>query len=217
MWVKIMTNRYRGSLYPVLFGLVAALAFVVVANAVSQPALVDGTGLVNLEEAVEADNASMAGAANQATTSGNTTGVEFLSIQNARSGSLAQINETAYTLELNNIANKTIMFSDRPNRIVEAVGTSDFVSNWSAGPNSFAADAPNDALIVENTETGDLETAIIESFDPVYDTTAKTLTYTIMAENGTSVNLPGQLGQSVLVIDSGGAIMLLIAEGGQDK
>jgi hypothetical protein len=78
-------------------------------------------------------------------------------------------------------------------------------------------DAPNDALIVENTETGELETAIIESFDPVYDTTAKTLTYTIMAENGTSVNLPGQFGQSVLVIDSGGAIMLLIAEGGQDK
>jgi hypothetical protein len=30
------------------------------------------------------------------------------------------------------------MFLDRPNMIVEAVGTSDFVSNWTTGQNSFA-------------------------------------------------------------------------------
>jgi hypothetical protein len=39
------------------------------------------------------------------------------------------------------------------------------------------------------------------SFDPIYDTTANTLTYTIMAENGTSIDLLNEFGHSVLVID----------------
>ncbi|MGA7370596.1 MAG: hypothetical protein WBX01_15820, partial [Nitrososphaeraceae archaeon] len=52
--------------------------------------------------------------------------------------------------------------------------------------------------------TGQLDTAVIELFDPVYDTTSNTLTYTIMAENGTSINLPNEFGQSVTVIDSTG-------------
>ncbi|HZD36211.1 MAG TPA: hypothetical protein VE130_13500 [Nitrososphaeraceae archaeon] len=138
---------------------------------------------------------------NQTTTDRNMTGVEFLSIQNAKSGSLSQINETAYTLELNNVANRTILFSDRPERIVTTVSTNDFVGNWSAGQNSFSSDEPNDALIVENNQTGQLETAIVESFSPVYDTDTNTLTYTITAENGTSINLPSEFGQSVLVMD----------------
>jgi hypothetical protein len=66
--------------------------------------------------------------ANQ-TTSANTTDVEFLTIQSAQSGSLAQINETAYTLELDNVSDSTILFSDRPDRIVTSVSTSDFVGN----------------------------------------------------------------------------------------
>jgi hypothetical protein len=70
--------------------------------------------------------------------------------------------------------------------------------------NSFASDVPNDALIVENTQTGDVETAVIESFNPVYDTATSTLTYTIMTENGTSIELPSEFGQSVMVIDSEG-------------
>ncbi|HZD36073.1 MAG TPA: hypothetical protein VE130_12785, partial [Nitrososphaeraceae archaeon] len=130
----------------------------------------------------------------------NTTDIQFLAIQSAQSGSLSQINDTAYTLELNDVANRTILFSDRPERIVETVSTADFVGNWSAGQNSFSADEPNDALIVEDTQTGDLETAVIESFNPVYDTNTNTLTYTIMAENGTSISLPEEFGQSVLVI-----------------
>jgi hypothetical protein len=144
----------------------------------------------------------VAGAANQNTPSGNTTAVEFLSIQNAKSGSLSQINETVYTLVLSNVANNTIQFSDRPNRIVESVSTTDFVGNWSTGTNSFAADEPNDALIVEDIESGELETAIIESFNPSYDTNTNTLTYTIMAENTTSVDLPREFGQSIIMIDS---------------
>ena len=47
-------------------------------------------------------------------------------------------------------ADSTILFSDRPNRIVTSVSTADFICNWTRGPDSFAADAPNTALIVED-------------------------------------------------------------------
>ncbi len=164
-----------------------------------------GPADLDVEEAAEAESATMRGATKGTTTSGNMTGVvEFLSIQNAKSGSLSQINATAYTLELNNVANKTIMFSDRPERIVETVSTSNFIGNWATGPNSFSEDEPNDASIVKDTQTGQLETAVIESSNPVYDTTSNTLTYTIMAENGTSIALPEEFGQSILVVDPGG-------------
>ncbi|HZD35421.1 MAG TPA: hypothetical protein VE130_09475, partial [Nitrososphaeraceae archaeon] len=66
------------------------------------------------------------------------------------------------------------------------------------------SDAPNDALIVENTQKGRLNTAIIELFNPMYDVTANTLTYTIMTENATSINLSSEFGHSVEVIDSTG-------------
>jgi len=154
---------------------------------------------VDVAEAAEAGNATMTGATNQTTT--NTTDVKFLSFQTAQSGSISQINETAYTLDLNNVSDKTILFSDRPNRIVETISTADFIGNWSTGPDSFAEDVPNDAFIVKDTQTGELETAVIESFDPVYDVNTKTLTYTIMTENGTSFGLPNDFGQTILVID----------------
>lgn len=128
--------------------------------------------------------------------------IEFLAIQIAKSGSISQINETVYTLELNNVSPKIILFSDRPERIVESVSTSDFVGNWFTGPNSFASDAPNDALIVENAETTQVETAIIESFAPMYDMNTNTLRYTIIPENATSIDLPREYGQSILVIDT---------------
>jgi hypothetical protein len=156
-----------------------------------------------LVASISADNVlASVGWGTMATANGNTTDVEFLSILNAKSGSLSQINETAYTLDLKNVSDKTIMFSDRPNRIVEPVRTSDFIGNWSTGVNSFATDAPNDALIVENTQTGQLETAIIESFAPVYDIATNSLTYTIMTDNATSIGLPGEFGRSLLVIDA---------------
>ncbi|MGA7369398.1 MAG: hypothetical protein WBX01_09725 [Nitrososphaeraceae archaeon] len=105
---------------------------------------------------------------------------------------------------MNNVSDNTILFSDRPERIVTSVSTADFVGNWTTGPNSFSSDAPNDALIVEETQTGNLETYVIESFSPVYDTNTNTLTYTIMADDATSMELPGEFGQAVLVIDPGG-------------
>jgi hypothetical protein len=156
---------------------------------------------VDIAEALEAGNTTTAGATNQTTTNGNTTDIQFLAIQNAQSGSISETNATSYTLQLDNISDSTILFSDRPNRIVTSISISDFVSNWTTGPDSFAADAPNDVLIIEDIQSGQLETAIIESFSPIYDIATKTLTYTIMTDNATSINLPVEFEQSVLVID----------------
>jgi len=44
--------------------------------------------------------------------------------------SISEINETAYSLELNDVSDKTILFSDRPDRIVKTTSTLDFIGNW---------------------------------------------------------------------------------------
>ena len=93
---------------------------------------------------------------------------KFFAIQHAQSGSISEINATAYTLELNFVSDKTILFSDRPDRIVKSVSTSDFIDNWSTGQNSFAFDAPN-AVIVVNPDKDKQYTAILELFSPEYD------------------------------------------------
>ena len=146
-----MTNHPKGSLNTVLFGIVIALASVAFVITIPQIVLASHDDTLTLPSSAEldleeAEAATMAGTTNQTTTNGNTT--EFLSIQRAQSGSLSEINATAYTLELKNISDSTLLFSDRPERIEETISTTDFVGNWTAGPNSFESDEPNDALMV---------------------------------------------------------------------
>jgi hypothetical protein len=139
----------------------------------------------------------------------NMTGVKFLFIQSAQSGLVLEVNATTSTLELNDVSDKTIFFSDRPDRIVGSANTADFISNWSSGPNNFAADPPNAVLIVDDEIEGEQsqDYAVIELFNPQYDPEANTLRYDItdIAENATtttSINLPArEFGQSTLVID----------------
>ena len=105
------------------------------------------------------------------------------------------------------------MFSDRPDRIVSSVNTTNFIGNWSQGEDSFAADPPNAALVLDDEEQRQ-EVAVIELYNPEYDLEANTLKYDISVENATSasatttttttsINLPSEFGQSTLVIDSG--------------
>jgi hypothetical protein len=135
---------------------------------------------------------------------GNVTGVRFLFIQGAQSGSISEVNATTSTLELSDVTDKTILFSDRPDRIVGSANTTDFIGNWSIGTNNFAVDPPNAVLILDDEVEQRQDLAIIELFNPVYDSEANTLKYDIAAENATtttSINLPGEFGQSTLVID----------------
>ena len=135
----------------------------------------------------------------------NMTDVEeskFFAIQHAQSSSISEINTTNYSLELNDVSDKTILFSDRPDRIVTSVSTLDFIGNWSVGPDSFTVDAPNAVLVVDEQE-GKQDIVIIELFDPIYDSDKKTLKYDVTPDNDTSIDLPSEFGQSTLVVDSG--------------
>ena len=172
--------------------------------------VIEEQGVVVVAQAEEnATTATNLGATNGTTASparNNMTGVKFLSIQTAESGTLSQItqiNATAYTLELRNVSDKTIFFSDRPDRIVTSVSTSDFVGNWTmGGAVSFSAYSPNAVLVLDD-EKGRQEQniAIIELFNPEYDTTTNTLKYDIAMLNLTSIESLRQFGQSTLVID----------------
>ena len=126
---------------------------------------------------------------------------KFFAIQHAQSGSISEINETAYSLELNEMSDKTILFSDRPDRIVTSASTVDFIGNWSSDADSFAVDAPNAVLIVDEQE-GKQDVAIIELFTPVYDVDKKSLKYEAIPDNATSIELPEEFGQTTIIIDN---------------
>lgn len=160
---------------------------------------------------------------------------KFFAIQHAQSGSISEINQTftlalnnqsnktlfssdidkSFSLELYNVSDKTILFSDRPDRIVTSVSTSDFIGNWSTGEDSFAMDAPNAVLVVDDIDVQQ-DTAIVELFNPVYDLNIKTLKYDITTDNTTSVNMTTKFEQLTLLIDTGsnqGVVAELIALG----
>ena len=126
---------------------------------------------------------------------------KFFAIQHAQSGSISEINETAYTLEVNDVSDKTILFSDRPDRIVTSVSTSDFIGKWSTGTDSFAVDPPNAVIVVDEQE-GEQDVAIVELFSPIYDSEQKILKYEVIPDNATSIDIPGEFGQTTIVIDT---------------
>ena len=125
--------------------------------------------------------------------------LKFFAIQHAQSGSISEINNTAYSLELNDVSDKTILFSDRPDRIVKSISTVDFIGNWSTGEDSFAVDAPNTVLVVDEQERQDA--TIVELFNPVYDFDKKILKYDVIPDNVKSIDLPKEFGLITLVVD----------------
>jgi hypothetical protein len=181
-----MTNN--NLTYYVLFGMLLLLT--ATATTVLNPVLAQGQNMTG-------GNA----------TAGNMTDVKFMFIQGAQSGSISEVNTTTSILELSDVSDKTIMFSDRPDRIVGSVNTTDFIGNWSMGPDSFAADPPNAVLVLDD-EKQRQDAAVIELHNPEYDPEGNTLKFYITARNATatttttaSIDLPGEFGQSTLLID----------------
>ena len=124
---------------------------------------------------------------------------KLFTIQHAISSSISEINSTAYSLELNDVTDSTILFFDRPDRLVKPMSTSDFIGNWTTGEDSFTDDPPNAVLVVEESKVQDI--VILTLFNPVYDSNKKTLKYEVTSDNSTSVNLQSEFGQSTLIID----------------
>src|SRR5262249_55450041 len=90
----------------------------------------------------------------------------------------------------------TLYFSDRPQRIVGHMTTSDFVDLWGEGDNSFEADPPN--AVLSFLEPGDEvpEDAVVVIQQPRLQDGQ--LSYSIQALEGT---LPTQAGPVTLFID----------------
>ena len=127
--------------------------------------------------------------------------VEFLFIQHAESGSISRINSTTYSLQLGDLSDRTVLFSNRPDRIVATQSIQDFIGNWTSAQDRFQVDPPNAALVI--LDSGQKEDIFeIELFNPKYEKDGKILRYDItFLGNATVPDLPDKLGKSVLVID----------------
>ncbi len=101
-------------------------------------------------------------------------GPEMLFVQSFQSGSIAPVVGTDghFTVTLEHGLGQTIYFSDRPDRIVGASPTGQFLN----GLGFTSDDPPNAALVVESA-SGETDIAVIELFNPIYDEASHTATY----------------------------------------
>ncbi|MGD1836685.1 MAG: hypothetical protein ACPKPY_01330 [Nitrososphaeraceae archaeon] len=130
----------------------------------------------------------------------------ILSIQQAKSGSISEINSSTFVLELNDISAKTVSFTDRSDRNVKSITTEHFIDVWEmlkGAEESYAKVPPNAALIFEDAKE-EQEIFVIELYRPEYNEDKKILNYDFkVIDNSTFSDLPLDFGQASLLIDGG--------------
>ncbi len=99
-------------------------------------------------------------------------------------------------LVLKNVAESTLFFSDRPQRVVGHMHTAQLVSVWDDGENSFAADPPNAVLAFVGGSDAVPSDIVLEISDPVL--AGSDLSYAATVLDGT---LPTMAGACTLFID----------------
>jgi len=127
----------------------------------------------------------------------NDTATEQLEAEEAMFVQTAQGIESADgTLTLRGVTPSTLYFSDRPERVVGHMTTSDFVDLWGAGENSFETDPPN--AVLSFLEPGDdvPEDAVVVITEP--QLSDGELSYSIDVLEGT---VPTRTGPVTLFID----------------
>jgi len=109
-------------------------------------------------------------------TDDGSSGVSMLFLQSFKGGTIAPIdgNPDRYTLTLTEGLGQTIYFSDRPDRIVGASPTDQFLAAL-----GFAESNPPNAALVAETAPGTLDIAVIELYNPVFDPTSPGVTYEV--------------------------------------
>lgn len=97
-------------------------------------------------------------------------------VQSFQSGSVARTEgqEGRYTVTLEQGSGQTIYFSDRPDRIVGATPTGQFLEGL-----GFPEDNPPNAALIVETEPGETDIAVVELFNPMYDPTSHGVTYDV--------------------------------------
>jgi hypothetical protein len=124
--------------------------------------------------ALGASHASGVSAAQESTPEAEREGPVLLFLQAFRSGSVASKEGTTgrYTLTLEQGLGHTVYFSDRPDRVVGAMPTPEFLDFL-----GFPDDNPPNAALVADTGAGQTEVAVLELFTPSYDDATHTATY----------------------------------------
>ena len=97
----------------------------------------------------------------------------YLFVQNATSGTFTSNGDETYTLTMNGVSSQTIYFSDRPERDAGQIDMQTYLNSGRFNDTN----PPNAAIDVLNGEEGS-DVAIVELFNPVYDSDAATLQYT---------------------------------------
>ena len=100
------------------------------------------------------------------------------------------------TLTLNGVTASTLYFSDRPQRVVGHMATTDFVDLWGEGDNSFESDPPNAVLSFLDPGADVPQDAVIVIKAPQLDNGQ--LSYSIDVLEG---NVPDVAGPVTLFID----------------
>lgn len=135
----------------------------------------------------------------------------YLFVQSFQSGTLTpNANNDRHTLTLEQGLGQTVYFADRPSRDVGVTPTGSFLDVL-----GFPPDNPPNAALVVDTGNGETEIAVLELFDPTYDTDTQTATYEVRPleawDSSEGLNfhkapsdlstLSGELGTSHLFID----------------
>jgi hypothetical protein len=100
------------------------------------------------------------------------------------------------TFTLHGLAPSTLMFSDRPERIVGQLTAAQFVDSWGHGENSFRDDPPNAVLSFLAAGDQTPEDVVLTLTDPHLD--GEELTYGVAVLEG---DLPRSTGPCSLFID----------------
>ena len=106
------------------------------------------------------------------------------------------IDSAGGTLSLRGITPSTLYFSDRPQRVVGHMTTTDFVDLWGAGENSFETDPPNAVLSFLEPGADVPEDVVIVIKEPKL--TNGDLSYSIEVLEGA---MPADAGPVTLFID----------------
>ncbi len=103
-------------------------------------------------------------------------GPTMLFLQTYQSGTIAPVEGAAdrYTLTLEAGSGQTVYFSDRPDRIVGANPTAQFLEGL-----GFPDDNPPNAALVMETAPGVTDIAVVELFAPLYDPVSQGVTYEV--------------------------------------
>jgi hypothetical protein len=108
---------------------------------------------------------------------GPVTKTEYLFVQSFRQGSIAAKTDEGpgeHTITLEQGLGQTIYFSDRPERVVGATPTLDFLRHL-----GFPDENPPNAALLIETGDGAQEIAVVELFNPHYDPETATATYDV--------------------------------------